>query len=163
MLEMARMLKSGLYPPEKTVIFIAWSGGEHAEGFSVTNTINDTTAFDAKNVEVVLELSGVGAGDGDALLLGEGSSYRLMKLFQKAAAQMGGQVTNRGRGVHTGIKTIAGFGERKGVSAFLSWEGSDRLAHTAQDTFEQIDQNKIDQTGKITGLVLSIIGREQEY
>jgi Zn-dependent M28 family amino/carboxypeptidase len=163
MLEIARVLKQGPYPPEKTIVFIAWSGGEHFEGFSVANAVNDTTAFDAKNVEAVLELSGVGAGDGDALLLGEGSSYRLMKLFQQAAGQMGGKITNRGRAVHAGMKISSGFGERKGVSAFLSWEGSDRLSHTDQDTLENIDREKINQTGKIISLVLSVIGREVDY
>jgi Zn-dependent M28 family amino/carboxypeptidase len=60
MLEMARVLKEGPYKPDKTIVFVAWAGGERLEGFSVVNAMSAKVGFNLLNVEAVLELSGVG-------------------------------------------------------------------------------------------------------
>ena len=100
MLEIARVLKEGEYFPEKTVVFVAWSGGQHGQALSTDSILGNTNGLGLLNVEAIFELSGVGAGTGKEILLDQGSSFRLVNLFEDAARRMGNKVTNRGRGPH---------------------------------------------------------------
>jgi hypothetical protein len=163
LLELARLMVESPYQPNRTIVFVAWAGGERGEGLSVTNIMNAKIGFSSLNVETVMELSGVGAGDGSAVALGEGSSYRLTKLFQQAAARLGVDTTTRGRGPHYGIPTATAFGGRDALSLYVSWDGSDRTAHTPEDTIETIDPEKLRQVGQSAMLTLSVLGREANY
>jgi Zn-dependent M28 family amino/carboxypeptidase len=163
MLELARLLVETPYEAKKTVVFVAWAGGEREEGLSVKNTMNAKLGFNYLTVESVLELSGVGGGEGKEIALGEGSSYRLVRLFQKAAGRLGIATTTRGRGPHYGMPAPAGFGGRDAMTLYLSWDGSDRTAHTMQDTADAIDPEKLEQVGKVTALALSVLSREAQY
>ena len=164
MLETARVLKEGPYPPEKTVIFVAWSGGERGEGLSTFDIMNTKIGFSALTLEAVFELSGVGAGSGEAVAIGEGSSFRLIQLIQAAAGRIGVAMTTRGRDSHYGLPVArAGFGGRSALSLYLSWDGSDRTAHTAGDTVETIDPEKLRKLGQTAVLALTVVSREVEY
>jgi peptide/nickel transport system permease protein len=163
MLEMARALKASPYAPKKTIVFAAWSGGERGEGFSVKNVMNAKLGFGLLTVEAVIELSGMGNGTGDAIELAEGSSYRLVQLYQTAAARLGNAVTTRGRDPHFGLPTAIGFGGRSGLTIRVSWDGSDATAHTIDDTAESIDPEKLRKSGQTTALVLMVLSRETEY
>jgi dephospho-CoA kinase len=163
MLELARVLKASAYQPDKTVIFVAWAGGERSEGLSVTNIMNARPGANQMTVEAVVELSGVGAGDGQGISLGETSSYRLVKLFQGAASRFGLQTTTRGRGPHYGQDIPPGFGGRSALTLSISWNGSDYLAHTPMDTYEMIDPQKLRAIGQPTLLSLFVISRETNY
>ena len=114
-------------------------------------------------VEAVLELSGMGAGTGDAVQLSEGSSYRLVQLYQAAAARLGNAVTTRGRDPHFGQITSAGFGGRSGLTLKVSWDGSDATAHLPQDTVDTIDPEKLRKSGQTTTLALMVLSRETDY
>ena len=143
MLEIARVLKNAPYPPEKTVLFIAWAPGERQEGLSIVKITEATNIFNNSYFEAVLELSAVGGGSGNALSLAQGSSYRLVTLFQKAAQRTHVNITTRGRGPHTGIDIKQGFGERTALTSYISWDGSDQYAHTPLDTYDRIDPQKL--------------------
>ncbi len=163
MLELARVMKQGGYQPKKTVAFVAWTGAERYEGLSIFNIMNAKIGFNQLTVEAVLELSGVGAGDGSGIAIGQGSSFRLVQLLQSAAGQFGIPTTTRGRSPHYGIPSLSGFGGRSALTAYVSWDGSDRTAHMAQDTFEMIDPAKLDATGKTSLLALTVLSREVDY
>ena len=163
MLEIARVLKEAPYPPKRTVVFVAWPDGERYEGLSVSNVMNSQTYLRSLDVETVIELSGVGAGTGKGIALGQGSSYRLVQLFQKAAGRLGVSTTTRGRGPHYGIYTKPGYGGRSALTAYVSWDGSDRTAHTPKDTSEAIDPDKLEQVGQTTLLALTVLSRELDY
>jgi ABC-type dipeptide/oligopeptide/nickel transport system permease subunit len=163
MLELARVLKESPYAPKKTVVFVAWAGGEREEGLSVKNVMSAKLGFNELTVESVLELSGVGAGDGKEIALGEGSSYRLVRLFQTAASRLRIPTTTRGRGPHYGRPIPGGFEGRSAMTLYLSWDGSDRTAHTPQDTSDVVDPKKLEQLGKATALTLSVLSREVQY
>jgi hypothetical protein len=118
LLEMARILHASPFAPERTVVFVAWAGGDRSEGLSVDNIMNAHHGFGLLNVEVVLELSGLGQGTGQGLAFDEYSSYRLVQLFQRAASRLGVATTTRGRGPHYGLAILPGFGERPGLSLY---------------------------------------------
>jgi hypothetical protein len=163
MLELARLIKESAYKPEKSMIFIAWAGGERNEGLSVVNAMNARPGASQLTVEVVFELSGVGYGTGDSIALGEESSYRLVKLFQSATRKYNIPTTTRGRGPHYGREAGVGFGDRSALTLVVSWDGSDALAHTPRDVPSIIDPDKLEQVGRSSLLTLMVLARETTY
>jgi len=163
MLEMARVLQNGSYQPKKTVVFVAWTGGERGETLSVRDVMNAKLGFSSLTIEAVVELSGVGAGDGQGIALGDGSSHRLVQLYQGAAGRMGLSTTTRGRGPHFGVYVRPDSRNESALPIYVSWDGSDRMAHTAQDTVEAIDPDKLEGVGQTTLLTLTVLSREVEY
>jgi Zn-dependent M28 family amino/carboxypeptidase len=163
MLELARLLKSSAYQPDKTVMFVAWTGGERQEGLSTTNVLNARPGANEMTVETVIELSGVGYGTGDAISIGNDSSYRLVQLFQQAAKRYDAPTTTLGRGPHYDLPARSVFGGREAMTLSLSWDGSDHLAHTPEDTLALMDPAKIREIGTSTYLTLLVLCRETEY
>jgi len=163
MLELARLLKISAYQPDKTVIFVAWAGGERQEGLSIVDTMNARPGGNKLTVETVIELSGVGYGTGSAISLGNDSSYRLVKLFQEAASKTNVPTTTRGRNPHYGMPLPTAFGGRDAMTLSISWDGSDSLAHTPADTIDMIDPAKLYDVGRTTYLTLLVLSRETEY
>lgn len=163
MLEMARLLKQSAYKPDKTVLFVAWAGGERGERLSVTNIMNARPGGLDLTVEEVIELSGVGYGKGNSIAIGEDTSYRMVRLFQSAANKIGVPTTTRGRNPHYGQQIVNQFGDRTALTLSLSWDGSDDLAHTTADTPKIIDPHKLYDVGSVTSLVLFYLSRETNY
>jgi hypothetical protein len=163
MLEMARQMIASPYQPKKTVLFVAWAGGERFEGLSLVEVMNAKVGFHTLTPEAVIELSGVGAGTMDQAAIGDGSSFRLIQLFQDAAAEFDLSTTTRGRGPHFGLPSMAGFGGRSATTLSLSWSGSDATAHTPRDTPEVIDPAKLEKLGRSALLTLLILSRETAY
>jgi peptide/nickel transport system permease protein len=163
MLEMARQMMASPYEPKKTVLFVAWAGGERWEGLSTLEIMNAKIGFNSLTPEAVIELGGVGAGNMDQAAIGEGSSFRLIQLFQDAAADFDLKTTTRGRGPHFGLPSLSGFGGRSATTLALSWDGSDELAHTPLDTPETIDPEKLEKLGRSALLTLLILSRETVY
>jgi len=163
MLELARLLKESTYQPDKTVLFVAWAGGERQEGLSIVNILNARPGASKLTVETVIELSGVGYGTGQAINLGNDSSYRLVKLFQEVASKYNIQVTTRGRNPHYGLPLPSAFGGREAMTLSISWDGSDSLAHTPADNFSIIDPAKLYDIGRTTYLTLLVLSRETDY
>jgi hypothetical protein len=163
MLELARLMTASAYKPEKSMLFVAWAGGERSEGLSVVNVMNARPGANQLTVEVVFELSGVGYGTGDSIALGEVSSYRLVKLFQSAAGKYNDATTTRGRGPHYGNEASLGFGDRSALTLSVSWDGSDALAHTPRDVPALIDPEKLLRVGRSSLLTLMVLARETTY
>ena len=55
------------------------------------------------------------------------------------------------------------FGGREAMTLSISWDGSDRLAHTPDDMFSLIDGAKLRQVGRSVYLTLLVLSRETEY
>jgi hypothetical protein len=163
MLELARLMKESIYQPDKTVLFVAWAGGERQEGLSVVDVLNARPGASEFNVETVIELSGVGYGTGTAINLGNDSSYRLVKLFQAAASRYNLPTTTRGRLPHNGLPLPTAFGGRDAMTLSISWDGSDSLAHTPKDIAAIIDPAKLYDVGRSTYLTLLVLSRETDY
>jgi hypothetical protein len=163
MLEMARVLNQGEYQPKKTVVFVAWTGGERGETLNVRDVMNAKLGFGLLTVEAVIELSGVGAGTGHDIALGEESSYRLVQLYQKAARRLGASTTTRGRGPHFGMYVRPDSRNESALPIYVSYDGSDQTAHTPADTIQSIESDKLKEVGQATLLTLTVLSREVEY
>ena len=163
MLEVARLLKTTSYAPEKTVIFVAWAGGERGEGLSTFKVLNARAGFTDMTLEAVIELSGTGGGTGGGVAIGQGTSFRLTKLIEQAARRVGVSVTTRGRNPHFGMDHAYSFGGRTALSAFLSWDGSDELAHTVLDSADRLDVRKLERVGRLATLTVMVLTRETAY
>ncbi len=161
LLEIARVMKTGNYQPKKTIVFVAWSGGDRFQPLNADNVMNAKTGFTNLNVEGVIQLSGVAGGTGKGIAIDKGTSFRMATLVQKAAQKMGMSTTNRGRGPHFGISNESSGGAA--MDAFIHWDGSDALVHTKEDTFENIDQVKLRKTGQAITLVVTVLSRETNY
>lgn len=163
LLELARVLKAGAYQPKKTVMFVAWPTGEQYHALNLTSIMNAAGFTGNLTVEATIELSGVGAGTGNRISLGQDSSYRLVRLYQAAAGRFGIGTTTRGRGPHFGIYQLPGLEGRSAISIFVSWDGADKNAHTPQDTIDAIDPQKLEKVGRATLLTLIVLSRETDY
>jgi hypothetical protein len=163
MLELARLMMDSVYQPDKTVLFVAWAGGERQEGLSIVEILNARPGANKLTVETVIELSGVGYGTGNSISLGNDSSYRLVKLFQQAASRYKLPTTTRGRNPHYDLPLPTAFGGRDAMTLSISWDGSDSLTHTPRDTAEIIDPAKLYDVGRATYLTLLVLSRETDY
>jgi hypothetical protein len=61
------------------------------------------------------------------------------------------------------MPTATAFGGRDALSLFVSWDGSDRTAHTPADTLAMIVPDKLRQVGQSAMLTLSVLAREPDY
>jgi ABC-type dipeptide/oligopeptide/nickel transport system permease subunit len=163
MLEVARLLATTGFAPEKTVIFVAWAGGERGEGLSTVNIMNARAGYADMTLEAVIELSGTGGGSGEAVAIGQGTGYRLTKLIEQAAKRLGIPVTTRGRGPHFALDYAYAFGGRTALSAYLSWDGSDEYADTIQDSVDKLDPLKMERLGRLVTLTALVLTRETSY
>jgi len=163
MLEVARAILNGPFEPKKTLVFVAWAGGERGGPLQVDRMMNATRGLTLLTVEAVVELSGVGAGSGDQVALLPGSSFRMVQLFQSAAGRVGVSTTTRGRGPHFGFPMGGRQDGREAITVYLSWDGADANAHTPEDTFETIDMEKLKKVGQTTVLGVTVLARELEY
>jgi dephospho-CoA kinase len=163
LLELARLLKESAYQPDKTVLFVAWTGGERREGLSTVNILNARAGASELTVESVIELAGVGYGTGEAMSIGNDSSFRLVQLFQEAATRYDAPTTTLGRGPHYDLPVTSIFGGRDATTLSISWAGSDAMAHTPEDTVALIDPEKLRQVGRSVYLTLLVLSRETDY
>ena len=164
MLEAARILKQSPFAPKRTIIFVAWSGGERGEALDINNVMGSSKDLIGFTVNEVIEISGVGAGIGKGLNLGGLSSYRLVDLAQKAASRIGLSVSTRGRGPHFNVFSEAQMQTLRDMpTLFLSWDGSDQNAHTLKDTLKSIDPQKLKKSGQLLILILLVLSREMNY
>lgn len=161
LLEMARTMKESQNPPKKTVLFVAWGTGERGEGLNTKNIFNAMTGLNQLHLEAVLELSGVGSKGGQAIALGSGSSYRLVKLYERAAARLGTNTTTLGQSTHT--TTPIDRGGRTAMTIYVSWDGAAKTAHTWKDDLYNLDPEHILDVGRTTLLELMVMSHEMNY
>ncbi len=60
MLEIARAIKNGPYPPEKTILFVAWAPGERQEGFSLVRVAEATSVLITAHLKLFLKSAALG-------------------------------------------------------------------------------------------------------
>jgi hypothetical protein len=172
MLEAIRMMRESDYQPYKTFLFVAYSG-EGLEGGNSVFRPEVSKLLQSKfglskfmEVEAIIELRGMGAGEGDGLVILSGGSMRLADLFKEAARRMGVKANRAGEELN--VSVIYGTGSRResGEEApriGLSWEGWEETSRTTADTLESISAEKLEKAGRVLSLGMMILGRETQY
>lgn len=164
LLEVARLMKNSPYMPKRTIIFVAWSGGERGEPLVIQDFLGAYRELSGFTINEVIEISGVGAGTGKAVTMGAESSYRLVKLIQDAGKRLNVKTTTRGRGPHIDlVPEVITATKRDVPSLYLSWDGADVTAHSIGDTLDKIDPEKLKKSGRLLTLALLMLSRETGF
>ena len=163
LLETLRSLKEQGFRPKRTLIFVAWIGGERAQAVDYAYFMKAHRAF-AESYTIVagLEIEGVGNGTGSSAVVKRATRERLTRVVQKAARAVHSPLSTREPGLHEEWSmgpTLA----RPIPSLTISWSGSDDAAHTPQDTVDRIDPAKVGQTGRAILLSVMVLSNDPAY
>ena len=171
MLEAIRTMQETGYQPYKTFLFVAYSAeGLEASGavspLEVGRFLQAKHGFSSLEVEAVVDLRGLGAGQGDGLVLSAGGSLRLANLFEVAARQMGVKARRAKEPVDISIvfeEKSFREGGQEAPNIGLSWGGWEETSRLPTDTLEAISTDKLERAGRALTLALMILGRETQY
>jgi peptide/nickel transport system permease protein len=172
MLEAIRIMQESEYQPNKTFLFVAYSGEGLEGGEDVSNP--DINRFlQAKRgfitylePEAIVHLRGLGGGSGDRLEVSSGGSLRLAELFEAAGKRVGASVRRSEEPIDISIIYREGTAFDSGQVApevRLSWEGWQEYARLPDDTMANISADNLQDAGRTLALALMIMGREQDY
>jgi peptide/nickel transport system permease protein/oligopeptide transport system permease protein len=163
MLEIARTLKEQHYKPKRTILFVAWCGGERHRA------VNYSTFMDVRpgyrefwEIVATLEIDGVGAGSGRSVAVERSSRQRLTAVVQEAARRVRTPVTTREAGLHANAELWPRSAQSI-PGATLSWAGSDSAAHSPDDTAENVDPQKMAAAGRMASLAVMVLAADPAY
>jgi hypothetical protein len=172
MLEVIRTMQESGYQPYKTFLFVAYSG-EGREGGSLVTRPEIAKLLQAKQgfsfvfeIEAIIDLRGLGAADGDGLVLSSGGSLRLMELFEDIAKREGVSVKQVAEPMD--ISVIFDEGSRsdsgeEGPRIGISWESWETSSRTSMDKLDAISIENLEDAGRVITYALMVIGREIQY
>ena len=171
MLELIRTMQESGYQPNRTFLFIAYAGEGLEGGEWVYPDISKflqtkygfSTSFD---LEAVIELRGVGAGAGGAVLLSTQGSLRLVELFESSAKRMGIPVTRAEDQVDLSVifeegDTFTPASEAPFIGVY--WDEWWTIGGTLYDNLASIDPECLQETGEVISLGVMVIGHELNY
>ncbi|MCK5827131.1 M28 family peptidase, partial [Candidatus Bipolaricaulota bacterium] len=167
MLETISALQESDYQPYRTLLFVAYSGEGYEGGHTVLNPegsefLKAARGFSsAYELEVVIRLRALGAGDGEGIALYGGGNLRLIKLFEESASRMGSHARPVNEVLDVGIifqdKSFREGGqETPGIG--LSWQGWGETAGLVSDTIDSLSSDKMEEAGRSLALALMILG-----
>jgi hypothetical protein len=172
MLELARAMQEVGYQPYRTFLFIAYSGeglegGESVSPSDVRKFLQARPGFSANlEVEAIVHLRGLGAGESDTLVLSATGSRRLLELFEESARRMDVRAHPGEEAVDISIVFEEKSRWERGQEApeiALSWEGWEVTSRLPTDTPEALSAGKLEQAGRALTLALMVMGRELQY
>jgi ABC-type dipeptide/oligopeptide/nickel transport system permease component len=172
MMEAVRTMRETGYQPYRTFLFIAYSGeglegGESVSPSDVSKFLQAHSGFvSSLDVEAIVHVRGVGAGDGETLTFSAQGSRRLASLFERSAHSMGVRTQQVKDVVDIGIIFDDKSRWERGQEApeiALSWEGWEATSRMPTDVAENLDVDRIEQAGRALTLALMMLGREQQY
>jgi len=172
MLEAIRAMKDSGYQPYRTFLFVAYAG-EGQEGGEWVSPPDAERFLEAKkgfsssfDIEAVVDLRGLGAGDGDALVIAAEGSMRLADLLSKSANQMGVKAERAGKRMDVSIifedKSRYDSGQ-EAPKVGLRWEGWEKTSRRPGDTIANLSEEKLERAGRALSLALMTLGRERQY
>ena len=171
MLEAVRNMQESGYQPNKTFLFIAYCG-EGVEGGEwvtpdVSKFLQAKLGFSSTfEVEAIVNIYGLGAGEGDGLLLSTGGSMRLARLFESAAQRTNVPLARLADQMDLSVVFDQGSYAGGGAEApyvGLSWDGWEMNAGSSFDTLESIEVDHLQKAGEVLSLALMVLGRETQY
>ena len=172
MLEAIRALKESGYQPYRTLLFVAYSGEGYEGGHTVLNPegsefLTAARGFSrAYDIEAVIRLRALGAGDGSGIALSGGGNLRLISLFKEAARRTGVNARPVDELLDVGIifhDRSFWEGGQEAPEISIAWEGWGETSGLTSDTSAMLSSEKMEQAGRTLALALMILGRERDY
>ena len=164
LLELAKLWEEQNLDPRRSVLFVAWGGGQldnpgiqaYLENGSNYRYLPDSRSPSPLAPVVLVHLDSVGAGE-DSLFVHPSSEERLSELFAGAAADIGIPVLSE-QAPSQPYRPAANSGL---PWAYLTWSGPDMPPD--QDRLERIEAGKLQSIGEVLTFALTKVVRETEY
>ena len=170
MLELINTMQESGYQPNRTFIFIAYSGEGQEGGEWVYPDISKflqakagfSTHFD---LEAIIGIRGVGAGAGEAVMLSTQGSLRLVELFESSARKMSIPVTRAESLVDLSVLFEEGGSGQTTEAPYIGvhWDEWWDTGGTMDDNMDTIDLEKLQQVGEALSLGVMVLGYELNY
>ena len=172
MLEAVRAMRESGYEPYRTFLFVAYSaegleGGEWVYPPDVDRFLDAKKGFRSSfDIEAVVDVRGVGAGDGEGVVISAGGSARLADLFEESARRMDVKARRGGEAVDISIvfEEMSRYASgQEAPKVGLHWEGWEVTSRRSEDTVASLSREKLEDAGRVVSLALMTLGRELEY
>ncbi|MGD2163597.1 MAG: M20/M25/M40 family metallo-hydrolase, partial [Anaerolineales bacterium] len=172
MLEVIRVMQETNYKPNRTILFVAFSGeGEEAGGSvmvpEVANLLQAKAGFsNAFEIDAIINVRGLSSDSGDALELLTAGSLRLGNLFEDSARRFNVPTVRAGEGLDPSVIYQTGNRYDSGEEAsriVVTWQGWKIYSNTMQDSLEAVSAEQLEESGRTLALALMIAGRELRY
>jgi hypothetical protein len=173
MLEAIRIMQESGYQPARSMMFIAYNGEGLDGGEPVSNPdikrflqakIGYATAFDP---EAIIQLRGVGAGEGNRLEVAAAGSLRLADLFETSARQVGVKTIRAEEDIDIGlVYSDTNTGQANANAApvvSLGWQGWETTSRTPEDIPQSVSAETLEKAGRALSLALMTLGDEEGY
>jgi ABC-type dipeptide/oligopeptide/nickel transport system permease subunit len=165
MLEIIRLWQEQDFQPRRSVLFVAWAGGELP--YSGAHYLRDHPGFLARyTIAAVIHLDRLGGAAGDGLVVHQaGGGNNLFDLLTASAARLDVEVT-QGTAMHRYYQqTFTGmsgdrYGGRNG-SLIVTW--GDPQPTLADDTLDHINPRHLSQAAQVINLTLITAAHEPRY
>lgn len=162
MLEVIRSWKAWNFKPKRTVLFVAWAGGELHQTPALYQYLGTRSGLSDLKVVAVFQIEGVGAGDGDAVLAWRSSSDRMTEMVQSGARRLGIAVKTAGLGLHAPFYLSQRL-QTNYPMITLSWPGADGYSHLPGDGPQSLDPAKIGRAGRLLSLTAAVLATDTAY
>jgi hypothetical protein len=162
MLELARLWQEQDLEVRRSVLFVAWGGGQLNEP-GLKEFLDDNTTFrhlpspnngDPLTADVIITIAYAGAG-GATLAVHPESALKMLDLLQEAAA------TTETPLADPDVTDIVSL--RSGQSLWLNFTWSDPMGPPTEDTLDRIEPEKLQTYGEILSHLLTEIVRQSRY
>lgn len=164
MLETARLLKETDYRPNRTIMYVAWAGGEQGAATDFVDILQARTGFiENYRLAAVIELTGIGAGASNTLMIDHSTSGRLTEVIQEAAKRNKVPTSTSGVGARGKYDSLYPLPDKKIPYLTLTWSGGDPLVHTPADTIDNIKLDKLGNAGRVVALTTMYLAHERQY
>ncbi|MCK5316038.1 MAG: M28 family peptidase [Anaerolineales bacterium] len=165
MLELARLWQEQELDPRRTVLFIAWGGGQF-ENPGIEEFLADSGSFRylpatsssrRRQPYTIFQLDYTGAG-ADTLNIHPNSNQHLAALLERTGSEVGIKVANQANDLIPNDEVIK---VNNAASVHLSWLNG--KIPPDEDQFEYIQTDKLQVIGETISLALTKIVRENSY
>ena len=161
MLEMARLWQKQGLDARRSVMFVAWGGGQlgnaGAEAFMQhTANFRHLPAIALNKPAAIFQLRDLGAG-GEAVYIHPGSNKSLTNLLQETATELGIPITDSAESGQQNSDVVT----RRIPWAMVSW--SNATVRPDQDSLERIETAKLQEIGELLALALTKLVRQTTY
>ncbi len=176
MLEMLRIWQAVDYQPNRTFLFVAYAGEGYETGHSPEEPFDPRTFLKAKagfldafDIDSIVFLRGVGAGDAQVMELDSGGNLRLANVFHDAAGRAHLKARSAREKVDLSVlyanrqRTFFTPGGEIAPTVRISYRGWDRFSGLPEDSIDKIEPDWLAKMGRTISTALMVLGQEEQY